>query len=88
MKKPLLVIDVASKWSPGAASEIFDWPRNLAEYGVSQVEFVTTEKLAKLVCEEAQRLKLREQGRYVFELVSQWTDVDSFHQDADRSMGR
>ena len=62
MKKPLLVIDAASSWSPGAASEIFDWPQTLPEYGVNQVEFVTTETQAAVVRREVDRIGLKARG--------------------------
>ena len=63
MKKPLLVIDAASIWSPGAASDIFDWPTALPEYGVHQVMFVTSEALADVVRREVDRLGLKEKAR-------------------------
>ena len=65
MKKPLLVIDAASIWSPGAASDIFDWPTSLPEYGVNQVMFVTSEPLADIVRREVDRLGMKEKGTYI-----------------------
>ena len=65
MKKPLLVIDAASSWSPGASSDIFEWPTALPEYGVHKVMFVTSELLADVVRREVDRLGLKKKGTYI-----------------------